>query len=157
MEAKWKSLEGTEGQNSVVSKMKRMKSALISWNHNSFGNIDAQYVEIVKNIEQLDARMGGVELSPGTLLRKRELQSRLWKISRYRESLWQQKSRATWLAEGDRNTSFFHRQVKIRLMSNSIMGLQHNGHWETNPERLKFLFFKELNSHFASTPPIGPL
>ncbi|KAK8500872.1 hypothetical protein V6N12_019871 [Hibiscus sabdariffa] len=53
--------------------------------------------------------------------RKRELFSQLWAVTRLEESIWQQKSRAVWLAEGDRNMNSFHRQARIRLVRNGIM------------------------------------
>ncbi|KAL4376986.1 hypothetical protein GQ457_02G030260 [Hibiscus cannabinus] len=69
--------------------------------------------------------------------------------SRLRESIWRQKCRAVWLAEGDRKMNFFHRQARIRLVSNGILGIQYNGRWENKPERVKFLFTKEFMKHFS--------
>ncbi|KAK8608784.1 hypothetical protein V6N13_024197 [Hibiscus sabdariffa] len=135
--------------------MRGMKRVLKEWNRNSFGNVETQYQKIVDEIEALDARINSEELGSEDLQRKRDLHSRLWAVSKMRESIWRQKSRAIWLAEGDRNTRFFHRQEKIRWVRNRITGLQNNGRWKTTPERLKLLFARELRKHFARVPTAG--
>ncbi|KAK8608779.1 hypothetical protein V6N13_024192 [Hibiscus sabdariffa] len=144
-----------DGSDSIVLKMRGMKRVLKEWNRNSFGNVETQYQKIVDEIEALDARLNSEELGSEDLQRKRDLHSRLWAVSKMRESIWRQKSRAIWLAEGDRNTRFFHRQEKIRWVRNRITGLQNNGRWETTLERLKLLFARELRKHFARVPTTG--
>ncbi|KAK8644733.1 hypothetical protein V6N13_124033 [Hibiscus sabdariffa] len=52
-----------------------------------------------------------------------------------------------WLAKGDRNTNFFHRQARIRIVRNGIRGTQYNWRWETELERVKFLFAREFRRH----------
>ncbi|KAK8594026.1 hypothetical protein V6N12_046097 [Hibiscus sabdariffa] len=105
-----------DGNDYLVLKMREMKRVLKEWNRDSFGNIDAQYREIIGEIEVLDARLNSDELGSNDLQHKRELYSRLWAVSRLCESIWRQKSKAIWLAEGDRNTQFFHRQARIKLV-----------------------------------------
>ncbi|KAK8594016.1 hypothetical protein V6N12_046087 [Hibiscus sabdariffa] len=74
--------------------MREMKRVLKEWNRDSFGNIDAQYQEIVGEIEVLDARLNSDELGSNDLQHKR-----------------------------DKNTQFFHRQARIKLVRNGILGL----------------------------------
>lgn len=40
------------------------------------------------------------------------------------ESLWRQKSRISWLKEGEQNTRFFHQSVLIRRRRNRILRLK---------------------------------
>jgi hypothetical protein len=36
------------------------------------------------------------------------------------ESIWRLKFRSLWLKEGDRNTSFFHKQLKAKEIRNNV-------------------------------------
>ncbi|KAK8636399.1 hypothetical protein V6N13_124145 [Hibiscus sabdariffa] len=149
MEGVWRSLRQEDVSDSLVLKMREMKMVLKDWNRESFGNVNEKYRSIVAEIEELDTRLNNGELGSSELKRKRELYSQLWAVARLRESVWRQKSRAVWLAEGDRNTNFFHRQARIRMVRNGIRGIQYNGRWETEPERVKFLFAREFRKHFS--------
>lgn len=42
------------------------------------------------------------------------------------ETLWKQRAKTQWLAEGDRNTRFFHAQASKRSCQNWIDGLRDN-------------------------------
>ncbi|KAK8656048.1 hypothetical protein V6N13_108607 [Hibiscus sabdariffa] len=132
-----------------------MKIVLKEWNCESFGNVNEKYRIIAAEIEELDTRLNNDELGSSELKCKRELYSQFWVVSRLREYVWRQNSRAIWLAEGDRNTIFFHRQARIRMLGNGIMGIPYNGRWETSPERVKFLFAREFRKHFARVTVAG--
>nr|DAD45062.1 TPA_asm: hypothetical protein HUJ06_003292 [Nelumbo nucifera] len=53
------------------------------------------------------------------------------------ELYWKQRSRVTWLREGDRNTSFFHISTSNWRRRNSIQWLQSStGSWTTDKEEI---------------------
>ncbi|KAK9001778.1 hypothetical protein V6N11_024476 [Hibiscus sabdariffa] len=124
--------------------MRAMNGVLKVWNRDSFGNVDSNYRALVDEIEQLNERLNGGELDTNELVHKHELYSKLWVDSRLRELVWWKKSMAIWLGEGDKNTKFFHKQERMRMVRNGITGILYNGQWETKPERLKFIFVKEF-------------
>jgi hypothetical protein len=53
----------------------------------------------------------------------------------YREEmLWLQRSRVTWLKEGDRNTKLFHQKAIWKARRNKIKRLKDNkGNWKDEP------------------------
>ena len=83
---------------------------------------------------------------------KRELEV----ILSQEEIFWYQKSRHDWIAWGDRNTSYFHRQTIQRRRTNRIDILKDdNGNWISDAEQIKSyavgfftrLYTKETDCH----------
>lgn len=67
------------------------------------------------------------------------------------EIMWKQRSRALWLAEGDKNTSFFHKKATSRKARNSIKGLEDaNGIWQTSPEKIEEICVQYYQSLFST-------
>ncbi|KAK8488769.1 hypothetical protein V6N11_058025 [Hibiscus sabdariffa] len=116
MESAWQGIRQEGVSDSLVIKMRAMKVVLKECNRDSFGNVDSKYQEIVDEIEELDARFNEGELGSNELKHKLELYSKLWVISRLWEAVWRKKSRVLWLVEGDRNTNFFYRQERMRMV-----------------------------------------
>ncbi|KAK8562035.1 hypothetical protein V6N12_049089 [Hibiscus sabdariffa] len=116
MGTEWQKLKDTTDHTDLLQRLKGLKGFLKGWNAKMFGNVYFHIQEVSKKIEELDgADPASVDLQQ-LLVQKRELQADLWKLSRYNESIWRQKSRVRWLKEGDRKSSFFHRVAKIRAM-----------------------------------------
>jgi len=65
------------------------------------------------------------------------LQQELWDISNAYESLLRQKSRAKWIKEGDRNTTYFHKLINFRRSSNVVHGILIDGAWVQQPDLVK--------------------
>ena len=57
-------------------------------------------------------------------------------IIKHEEIAWRQRSRATWLKHGDRNTSFFHRTANAHRRANTMDKLKLRGAIVTEPEEI---------------------
>jgi hypothetical protein len=73
------------------------------------------------------------------------------------EILWMQRSRITWLREGDRNTKYFHRSASWRKKTNKIHKLKRpDGSWTCDSAEMEGLatdFFQSLYTHDETVNP----
>ncbi|GMI80935.1 hypothetical protein like AT1G43760 [Hibiscus trionum] len=83
------------------------------WNKEVYGHIGRQKTLLL-------ARIRGIELARGKrdseflIDLEKELKLDLAKVLKDEESLWRQKSRNSWILDGDRNTRFFHASTIVR-------------------------------------------
>lgn len=67
------------------------------------------------------------------------------------ETRWRQRSRISWLREGDQNTRFFHVPASQRRGRNTIKGITDlNGSWVTNQQGIFGIFLDFFNTLFSS-------
>ncbi|BBN67603.1 Polynucleotidyl transferase, ribonuclease H-like superfamily protein [Prunus dulcis] len=106
----------------ILQKTKDLSKALADWNKDVFGCL-------FRNKKKLLARIGGIHKalyrrhSPFLVDLEKELDSDYQALLDQEELFWLQKSRNTWLKEGDRNTKFFHMSTIIRRRKNKLEGL----------------------------------
>ncbi|KAK1432303.1 hypothetical protein QVD17_09198 [Tagetes erecta] len=67
-----------------------------------------------------------------------------------------QKSRVKWACDGDDNSNFFHRSIKVRTATNRIHGIDVDGSWITKPNIIKREVRRYFNSRFQEDTPIRP-
>ncbi|GLT51278.1 hypothetical protein SLA2020_246990 [Shorea laevis] len=138
VEKKWSEMEveGYAGYK-CQQKLKLLKGFLKDWNKEVFGNMETQYEQAVKKIEQVDKQNEISELEEAEIVKRQEGFSEMWECLRKKELIWKQKSRSRWVREGDANTRFFHRMAKGRRAHNNIAGLRCNGAWTDDPDMVK--------------------
>ncbi|CAA7031429.1 unnamed protein product [Microthlaspi erraticum] len=80
-----------------------------------------------KRIEELQIELEFALVNPNSNYNNiAEIQNDLSQAYRDEETYWKQKSRNTWLEEGDRNTKFFQACTKSRFSRNRIMSIKDN-------------------------------
>ncbi|CAL1355246.1 unnamed protein product [Linum trigynum] len=107
----------------------RLTEALRVWNKQVFGNIFRRKKALISKLRKLEMDNElhntdrSVSLEDST---RKELEQTLWE----EQLLWVQKSRTSWVNEGDRNTGFFHLSTLKRRRFNRIVALRtEDGTW----------------------------
>jgi hypothetical protein len=96
-----------EGNYDLIHTLSNLTVQLKEWNREIFGNI-------FKRKKELLARLNGIQNSPhygySSFLDslEKDLQAQLENTLYQEECLWFQKSRSQWIADGDRNTKYYH-------------------------------------------------
>ncbi|XP_062021310.1 uncharacterized protein LOC133737845 [Rosa rugosa] len=132
---------------SISNKLDLFTGAVKKWNVEVFGNIFGKKRRLI-------ARLAGIQKAlcqrkfPFLVNLEKELTKDYHELLSNEEVFWKQKSRNTWLREGDKNTRFFHLSTIIRRRRNRIEGLQDEyGNWKTNRDDLHTIavnYFKGL-------------
>ncbi|CAL9238189.1 unnamed protein product, partial [Arabidopsis halleri] len=104
-------------------RMKEVKAACRLLNRSGFGNIQQKTKE---TLQALEAGQSALMNNPSpSLFREEHVARQKWNFfAKALEIFYLQKSRVRWLAEGDANTSFFHRAV---LANQNLLGSESLG------------------------------
>ncbi|KAJ9558860.1 LOW QUALITY PROTEIN: hypothetical protein OSB04_013474 [Centaurea solstitialis] len=133
-------------------KLKQVKVKIKSWSIAHFGLLDEKIVEARNECTRLEekAEFGGWN----DCERERWLESRKgWlELEEKKNGLLRQKAKLKWLLEGDDNTKFFHATIKNREKKNALRGLEINGEWVEDPEKVKTHVFNYFKNKFARDP-----
>ncbi len=155
----WWSAYEFEGTPSFVlaSKLKALKGDLKAWNRTVFGDVRYRRQCKMSELLVLDVKEGngGLSLEENSL--REILRSDLVRLAHLEETSWRQKSRATWLKEGDNNTSFFHRTANSNRRHNYIGGLEVDGIRYEDKEDIKAQARRFYQSLYQESEPWRPL
>jgi hypothetical protein len=96
-------------------KLKTTKSALKEWLKSPSNPYSAKRKEVVQQLADFQMDMESQDITMQILEKEQAAQQVSHRAFRNEEEYWKLKSRSLWLAAGDRNMAFFHRQFRARL------------------------------------------
>ena len=123
----------------------KRKKKLIEWDKRTFRQMQHQ-------IKKLNASLQKLQSSPCLIDKDLEyqLRSHIDFLLKCQEMKWAQKGKQTWMVQGDRNTSCFHRVVNKRRMKTHILQLKdEHGIWKFDNEDLKLMVVSHFRNLFS--------
>ena len=149
VEGAWDPYRGGLGY-SIMDRLKRCQVSLQSWNWRVFGNVNRvlkQKQERLQLLEGLNCLHEKAEEIKGLRMEINETLTR-------EEIMWNQRSRASWIKWGDRNTKFFHATASQRRRRNKIVGIQGaDGMWQEKQEDIESTILGYFESIFMTDHP----
>jgi hypothetical protein len=134
---------------SIIDKLQHSLNELHRWGNNTFGVIPKRIKDTQKDLERLQSLADSNHTHQQIINKERELDDLLEK----EELWWCQRSRALWLAHGDKNTKFFHLKASQRRRKNKIEAITDSmGTNHTDREKIEQTFLEHFQHLFTSQP-----
>jgi hypothetical protein len=152
IEIAWSKIQCSQDLKGVKEKLNETMSTLQAWSKEKFRSVEKELKELRRKLERLQ-----LAYNPEDVEEIVATQARMDELLIREELMWLQRSRVTWLKEGDKNTSFFHRKASNRSRKNKIKKLKlEDGSIMENNEEMKEIvtdFFKNLYKKDAEVNP----
>jgi hypothetical protein len=128
-------------------KLNHTLEALHSWGKQTFGIIPKRIKAIQQELHFMQLQQDSHNLTQQLKDKEKELDDLLDK----EEMWWSQRSRALWLAHGDRNTKFFHQKASQRRRKNKIETIKDQlDITHTDKEEIENVFLTHFQDLFTS-------
>jgi hypothetical protein len=127
-------------------KLKILKGELKTWNKTVFGDINKEVRNAVANLDIIQNCINRDGYTDTLVKQEMLVKETLENALNMEELFWQEKSRAKWHCQGDRNTGFFHRVTKIKQAYKKINSIRVDNNILVDPE----LISNHIVNHFTS-------
>jgi exonuclease III len=120
IEEAWEGSPPCSNLSDLVKKLNTTRNHMHSWSKETFGSV-------TKNVNRLRNKIKSLWKKPRSAWREaaiRQATAELDEILHREEMMSRQRSRVTWLQEGDRNTKYFHKKATWRQSKNRIKKLK---------------------------------
>ncbi|KAL5571808.1 hypothetical protein UlMin_021405 [Ulmus minor] len=138
---------------SLLDKLDWCGRKLQRWGRDKFKRLGKDISGLKKALDRLSSSHSRQDWEEANKVQK-QLVSLLHKEEKY----WKQRSRVSWLRDGDKNTKFFHRKASNKRFKNEILGIcDENGCWQTEVGLVKSVFRDYFSAIFNSSNPSSEL
>ncbi|XP_010675063.1 uncharacterized protein LOC104891112 [Beta vulgaris subsp. vulgaris] len=139
----------------IMSSLLSLSEALQDWNRDVFKNIFQRKRLLLARIEGVQKNIG-FSTHRGLIKLESKLRRELEDVLQEEETYWFQKSRITWLKDGDRNTRFFHLSTIVRNWRNKISAIKDDdGIWLHDKDLVKTQIVTYFSTLFTEEPDDG--
>lgn len=139
---------GDGGTTEISTRIQNCKNTLVDWAGERFRNLKHQLKNKRKQLNNLQTPNLWKNSKNQIMLLENHFES----LTTKEELYWKQRSRATWLAQEDINSKFFHAQASIRRAKNSIYGLiSSHGDWCTGTKGMSHIIDNYFSTLFKSS------
>ncbi|GMJ03289.1 hypothetical protein HRI_003998100 [Hibiscus trionum] len=146
-----------DGSRTVVENISNFCEESRAWNWNVFGHIGKRKCLLLARIRGVEKVLENSS-SDFLISLEKDLKLELARVLDQEESLWHQKSRATWIEKGDRNTRYFHAATPAKRRRNTVRVLKDSaGQWCDDEERLKTFAVEFFENLYTSEPRVGSM
>lgn len=144
-------IAGDKGDLGEVNKaLARVMASLRSWSNRKIKNVGRELERARKRLSTLMEE--GADSSA-----IRQASDQMNELLYREEMLWLQRSRVSWLKEGDRNTRFFHNRAVWRAKKNRIQKLRDNaGTIHSTTEAMEAMATEYFKAVYTADPNINP-
>ena len=148
-------IEGWAGY-CIFKKMEVLKLKLKAWSRSNVGNIIERLKLTEEKLHELDRIAEERGLESEEIARRREVMGEVWKLSRWVERDWLQKSRLNWSLQGDSNSRFFHcfanHRRRINMINSVVVNDQIVEETEAVKAAVKVHFQKQFSEQWCNRP-----
>lgn len=152
IEKAWQKKNPGSDLGALAEALKIITKDLKEWSKNTFGHVTKQMEGLRGELESLE-KAGPIANRDAILDTKCKLDEMLYR----EEMMWLQRSRITWLKEGDRNTKYFHQKARWRALKNHIKRLKkEDGTWSTDQTEMRGMAVKYFSELFLRDEHVTP-
>ena len=134
----------------LSQKLKMLKDKLKVWNKEIFGDIHVQVKDATTKLDAIQEEIDREGHTNMLMEQEKQAQINLENVLNMEECFWHEKAKVKWHAEGDRNTSYFHKIVKIKNTSSLITNLKNGDEFLTNQEEISAHIVNHFTNLFSS-------
>ena len=140
----------------LCQKIKGCRMALIEWNKQGILSMPSKIKGLRAKLSNMDSNIQELWQDHSRLSERHATRKELNYHISQEEIYWRQRSRISWMRDGDRNTRFFHECASQRKRKNEILRLRNqDGNWVANREEMSGLVNHYFHNMFTSSNPMG--